>query len=200
MGIEIRDGQIRCDHDAFPRFITSGMWEPAAAPDGAEAWRAEMYDDPDAGPGQVRSLVADIWQVNGSWHMRMHGTLIDDDGTVHAGIIGKYYTDLKSKASGKMCATRSAHHLARGSAAQFVPDHVEAWRPGDWVIDAAGAVWVRAADEDAAAGLAWGRPPGTARRQRANRSVLTIPAGRAGDEAPARPLALLIRDGYPVRY
>lgn len=199
MVIDIRDGEIRCDNDAFRKRLNTGAWIPAAAVDGSEAYRGDLYADPEAGPGQVRSLVAEIWSVNGAWQMRMHGTVIDGAGQEHSGTIGKHYTNLSSVSSAKMQGTRTAHHFARGSATAFTPDPADgAWQAGDWVIDASGSVWVRAADDDAAAGLAWGQPPAMARGQHGGQSTVSVPAGSTADDVPVRPLVLLIRNGFPV--
>lgn len=72
------------------------------------------------------------------------------------------------------------------------------WKPGDWVIDAVGAVWVRADEDGAAQGWPWGYPPETARRTVQGGTFITTPSGAVEESKPARPLTLLIRDGQPA--
>lgn len=68
------------------------------------------------------------------------------------------------------------------------------WQPGDWVLDAAGAVWVRSKDPRWVWGYAsenaWTRHPhpGSPR-------VVEIPSGSVEEYDAVRPLTLLIRDG-----
>lgn len=62
------------------------------------------------------------------------------------------------------------------------------FKPGDHVLDAAGNLWVRASEDDAAKGWAWGYPA----------ESVGIAEGAVREGHPARPLVLLIRDGKPV--
>jgi hypothetical protein len=191
--IEFQAGEIGCDADAFAKRLNTSDWKPITAATGDERLRADMYSHPDAGPGQVRAIVAEAIMVDEVWQLQVGVTVVDGDGRVHTGTLGKHYKKLTS-------ATRNVHRFARGERVEFEPDvHSGPWQAGDWVIDAVGAVWVRASEDDAAAGSPWGQPPSAARRQRGDRSAVTVPRGRAAEHAPTRPLVLLIRDGYPAR-
>jgi hypothetical protein len=182
-----------------PGVSTSG-WKTLTTATGAEGLRADMYSHPDAGPGQVRAIVAEAIEAGEVWQLRVSATVVDGDGQVHTGTLGKRYKELTSAASAKMQATRNVHKFARGHSMAFEPDvHSGPWQPGDWVIDAVGAVWVRASEADAAAGLAWAKPPAAARRQRVSTSVVAVPAGRVDDARVTPPVHLLIRNGYPVQ-
>ncbi|MET8870127.1 hypothetical protein ABZW11_44945 [Nonomuraea sp. NPDC004580] len=71
----------------------------------------------------------------------------------------------------------------------------ERWQPGDLVVDADGRLFSRAGADDQARGLPWARPRDVARRD--DGGVL-VPDGEVGEQTPARPLTLLLRDGRPV--
>ncbi|WP_205326998.1 hypothetical protein [Glycomyces sp. YM15] len=198
--IEFGNGEIGCDHDAFRKRFNTSDWKSITPATGDEGLRADMYSDPDAGPGHVRAIVAEATKIGDVWQMRLCATVVDNDGQAHTGTLGKHYKELTSAASAKMQATRNAHGFARGNRVEFEPDvHSGPWQPGDWVIDAAGAVWVRASETDAAAGMAWAKPPAAARRQRASTTVVAVPAGRVDDARVTLPVHLLIRNGYPVQ-
>lgn len=201
MKIKVSNDAIRCDPDAYRRRGFDYEWTTlTSTARGEVVCRADFYNDPEAGPGHVRALAAEVRSVNGTWQMRLRATVIDDVGEVHAGTVGKHYKELGSLSSAKMQGTRNVHRFARGEEMPFLPDaEAYAWQPGDWVIDAAGAVWVRASEADAADGRPWGKPLAAARRQRGTRSVVVVPSGRTGSDSVAEPLTLLVRDGYPVQ-
>jgi hypothetical protein len=180
--------------------IRIAQWTRAASPEGVESYRCDLYRDENAGPGNVRAMAATITHAENRWQMHLHATVIAGDGTVHAGTIGKHYKDLETQASAKKLATRCSNAFRRGETMAFQPDaRARAWRPGDRVLDAAGAVWVRASATDAADGRPWGKPPATAWRMRGGRLTVSIPAGRHGDDRVTEPMVLLIRDGNPAR-
>ena len=68
------------------------------------------------------------------------------------------------------------------------------WRHGDIVLDLYGRVWTRASAEDEAHGLPWARGVGTG----PNNGLPGNVEGDSADDAPARPLALVARNGKPV--
>ncbi|MER6513515.1 hypothetical protein ABT158_42360 [Nonomuraea sp. NPDC001636] len=76
-----------------------------------------------------------------------------------------------------------------------IPLDGEQWQPGDLVVDADGGLFTRASAQDEADGVPWGRPRHAARH--ADGSI-HVPAGEAGEQVPARPLTLLLRDGRPA--
>ncbi|NRQ33640.1 hypothetical protein HII36_17545 [Nonomuraea sp. NN258] len=71
----------------------------------------------------------------------------------------------------------------------------EQWQPGDLVVDADGGLFTRAGLADQDKGLPWGYPRDLARLPGGGAHV---PEGELAEEAPARPLTLLLRDGHPV--
>lgn len=136
--IEFGNGEIGCDHDAFRKRFNTSDWKPLTTATGDEGLRADMYSDPDAGPGHVRAIVAQATKIGDVWQMRLCATVVDNDGQAHTGTLGKHYKELTSAASAKMQATRNVHGFARGNRVEFEPDvHSGPWQPGDWVIDAA---------------------------------------------------------------
>lgn len=198
--IQFYDGEIACGADAFADTLSHAAWTPLEGGTGVEGLRASLYSDSSAKPGQVRAIVAEANVVSEVWQVRLCATVVDNEGRVLTGTVGKVYQGLPSAATAKIQATRNVNQFARGNRMAFELDvHRGPWQPGDWVIDAAGAVWARSSDADAAADRAWAMPPATARRQRGDQLAVTVPEGRVSDDQVARPLHLLIRNGYPVQ-
>lgn len=71
----------------------------------------------------------------------------------------------------------------------------EEWQPGDVVLDNQGALWSRASEDDAEIGWPWGY---VAEWARTPNGEVRVPTGSVEEGYPVRPLALLVRNGYPA--
>lgn len=189
---------IEGSHDAFRLQWDASDWAPVDGANSAAGLSCAFYIDPEAGPGQVQTLTGFIRPIGVRWETDLAVAFIDRDGKPIAGLVGKTHANADTPGKAKMPASRTAHGLARGGEYLFRPTvPIGGWRPGDWVIDTAGRVWVRASGEDAVEGRAWGNPPTFARRDRRSGVTVTVPPGRVDDATPAKPLTLLLRDGFP---
>lgn len=189
---------ISVPREAFRLPWAVADWSPIDERNSNGGLSGRYYVDPDAGPGQVASITATVTPHGPKWRTELRATVIEEHGRSVTGVVGNVFTGADTPGKAKMGATRNAHRLAQSRELPFTliapPDD---WRPGDWVLDAAGAVWVRASAADTEAGRPWARPPGTARRVRRDDVVVTVPSGKVAEDRPVRPLTLLIRDGLP---
>ncbi len=190
---------IVADRDAFRLGWGQQVWRLIDDRNPEAGLTCCFYSDAAAGPGQVQSLAATITPLQSKWRTELEVVFVDDDGRCVAGLVGKTYENADTPGKAKMPATRNAHGFARGQTFAFRDVAQRGpWQPGDWVVDASGRVWVRASAEDAAAGRPWGNPLARARRGHDGTAAVTVPAGKAAEDRPIRPLTLLLRNGYPA--
>jgi len=72
---------------------------------------------------------------------------------------------------------------------------MSSFKPGDWVIDANGNVYVRSDHE----GWPWDYASDSgARYEYEGQTHTRVPSGAVEETYPQRPLTLIIRDGYPI--
>ncbi|MEV6350977.1 hypothetical protein [Actinoplanes sp. NPDC051851] len=90
--------------------------------------------------------------------------------------------------------TRARLDAEQTPAARPDVDPAERWQTGDIVLAADRQLWCRADEADAAEGWPWAYVHSYAPRQHADH----LPEGAVDEHTPARPLALLLRDGRPT--